>query len=85
MKFHKYIPILALVLFTILHGEATNETTYVTYDSRSLVIHGNRELLYSGSVHYPRVPVEVKLMKPCILMHDLLGLTIIFHHPKVIK
>ncbi|XP_057517920.1 beta-galactosidase 13-like isoform X2 [Amaranthus tricolor] len=58
MKFHKYIPILALVLFTILHGEATNETTYVTYDSRSLVIHGNRELLYSGSVHYPRVPVE---------------------------
>ncbi|KAM7259720.1 hypothetical protein ACFE04_015461 [Oxalis oulophora] len=27
----------------------------VSYDSRSLIIDGKRELLYSGSIHYPRI------------------------------
>ncbi|RWW02629.1 hypothetical protein GW17_00034272 [Ensete ventricosum] len=31
----------------------------VTYDSRSLIINGKRELLFSGSVHYPRSTPEV--------------------------
>jgi len=31
----------------------------ITYDSRSLIINGKRELLFSGSVHYPRSPPEV--------------------------
>ncbi|KNA15558.1 hypothetical protein SOVF_097110 [Spinacia oleracea] len=49
---------LALVFFiNVVHGEE-KKIGNVTYDSRSLKIHGNRELLYSGSVHYPRVPVE---------------------------
>ncbi|XP_068483389.1 beta-galactosidase 13-like [Phaseolus vulgaris] len=30
----------------------------VTYDGRSLIINGKRELLFSGSVHYPRSPPE---------------------------
>nr|DAD41658.1 TPA_asm: hypothetical protein HUJ06_015981 [Nelumbo nucifera] len=29
----------------------------VTYDGRSFIINGKRELFFSGSVHYPRVPV----------------------------
>lgn len=32
----------------------------VTYDGTSLIINGNRELLYSGSIHYPRSTPEVK-------------------------
>ncbi|RRT54090.1 hypothetical protein B296_00015912, partial [Ensete ventricosum] len=31
----------------------------VTYDGRSLIINGKRELLFSGSVHYPRSTPEV--------------------------
>ncbi|KAL9840950.1 putative beta-galactosidase [Arabidopsis thaliana] len=31
----------------------------VTYDGTSLIINGNRELLYSGSIHYPRSTPEM--------------------------
>lgn len=31
----------------------------VTYDGRSMIIHGKRELLFSGSIHYPRSTPEV--------------------------
>ncbi|KAK7404379.1 hypothetical protein VNO78_05239 [Psophocarpus tetragonolobus] len=30
----------------------------VTYDGRSIIIDGKRELLFSGSIHYPRSPPE---------------------------
>jgi len=33
----------------------------VTYDARSLIIGGERILLFSGSIHYPRVPLKVRL------------------------
>ncbi|KAL9238396.1 hypothetical protein vseg_012824 [Gypsophila vaccaria] len=51
---------LALVLFiTAQAKQEDNKHLGVTYDSRSLLINGRREFLYSGSVHYPRVPVEM--------------------------
>ncbi|KAE9447372.1 hypothetical protein C3L33_20719, partial [Rhododendron williamsianum] len=31
----------------------------VTYDGRSLIVNGGRELLFSGSIHYPRSPPEM--------------------------
>lgn len=31
----------------------------VTYDGRSLIINGERKLLFSGSIHYPRSTPEV--------------------------
>ena len=31
----------------------------VAYDSRSMIINGSRELLFSGSIHYPRSTVEM--------------------------
>ncbi|KAK6939901.1 D-galactoside/L-rhamnose binding SUEL lectin domain, partial [Dillenia turbinata] len=31
----------------------------VTYDGRSLIIHGQRKILFSGSIHYPRSPPEM--------------------------
>lgn len=33
----------------------------VTYDGTSLIIDGKRELLYSGSIHYPRSTPEVHI------------------------
>lgn len=31
----------------------------VSYDGRSVVVHGARELLFSGSIHYPRSTPDV--------------------------
>ncbi|WOH03682.1 hypothetical protein DCAR_0623081 [Daucus carota subsp. sativus] len=31
----------------------------ITYDARSLIINGSRELLFSGSIHYPRTQPEM--------------------------
>ncbi|KAK6916725.1 Beta-galactosidase jelly roll domain [Dillenia turbinata] len=31
----------------------------VTYDGRSLIVNGKRELFFSGSIHYPRSPPEM--------------------------
>ncbi|VFQ78401.1 unnamed protein product [Cuscuta campestris] len=31
----------------------------VTYDQRSLIIGGSREIFFSGSIHYPRLPPEM--------------------------
>nr|GMC65111.1 beta-galactosidase 13-like [Ipomoea batatas] len=36
-----------------------NHTKTVTYDKRSLIIGGAREIFFSGSIHYPRMPTEV--------------------------
>lgn len=34
----------------------------VTYDGRSLIINGQRKILFSGSIHYPRSTPEVILL-----------------------
>ncbi|KAL6661951.1 hypothetical protein ACP70R_001335 [Stipagrostis hirtigluma subsp. patula] len=39
--------------------ELTKKGTAVTYDRRSLMIDGKRELFFSGSIHYPRSPPEM--------------------------
>jgi len=48
----------------------------ITYDGRSLIINGKRELLFSGSVHYTRSPPEVpssssSMQKLCFCMHRM--------------
>ncbi|KAI8025515.1 Beta-galactosidase 13 [Camellia lanceoleosa] len=48
--------LLLLVKFYLVHGK---EARSVTYDGRSLIIQGSRELLFSGSIHYPRSPPEL--------------------------
>lgn len=60
----KFNQILTLVLFISLlvtSAIGDEKPRGVTYDSRSLIINGNRELLFSGSIHYPRSPPEVAL------------------------
>lgn len=46
------------------------ETKEVSYDGRSLIINGKRELLFSGSIHYPRSTPEV--MNIQVFMHFLI-------------
>lgn len=36
-----------------------NKIKNVSYDGRSLLIDGKRELLFSGSIHYPRSTPDV--------------------------
>ncbi|KGN43246.1 beta-galactosidase 13 [Cucumis sativus] len=52
--------ILSIVLpfHTTSHAHDGN-TTGVSYDSRSLIINGKRELLFSGSIHYTRSTPEM--------------------------
>src|SRR6185437_1164910 len=40
--------------------ESVRGTPYnVSYDARAFIINGNRVLLQGGSIHYPRMPVEM--------------------------
>ncbi|KAK1589372.1 hypothetical protein Q3G72_033352 [Acer saccharum] len=52
-----------MVFSTSVHGENLKLKKGVTYDGRSLFINGERELLFSGSIHYPRVPPESDIIK----------------------
>ncbi|KAG8048213.1 hypothetical protein GUJ93_ZPchr0008g12393 [Zizania palustris] len=45
--------------------ELTKNGTIITYDRRSLIIDGRRELFFSGSIHYPRSPPDT--------WHDLIN------------
>ncbi|RVW38626.1 Beta-galactosidase 13 [Vitis vinifera] len=47
-----------LVSYAAAHGIAKGAKT-VTYDGRSLIVNGRRELLFSGSIHYPRSTPEM--------------------------
>ncbi|KAM7264817.1 hypothetical protein ACFE04_002500 [Oxalis oulophora] len=46
---------LSLLLVVVAHGQEKS----VTYDGRSLMINGKRDLFFSGSIHYPRFPPEM--------------------------
>ncbi|KAI4367230.1 hypothetical protein MLD38_022993 [Melastoma candidum] len=65
MSSRRVILLLALVALALASsadargkGYRRGNTT-VTYDGRSLIINGKRELLFSGSIHYPRSTVEM--------------------------
>ncbi|XP_068645354.1 beta-galactosidase 13-like [Aristolochia californica] len=46
--------LLKLLCLSLLAGSALVVHGGVTYDGRSLIINGRRELIFSGSIHYPR-------------------------------
>ena len=48
-----------LVSSVVAHG---GKQVGVTYDERSLIVNGKRELLFSGSIHYPRSTPDVMIM-----------------------
>ncbi|KAA8535989.1 hypothetical protein F0562_028467 [Nyssa sinensis] len=43
----------------VVQAQGKNSKTVVTYDGRSLIVNGTRKLLFSGSIHYPRMPPEM--------------------------
>lgn len=51
--------ILLLALTAFLSAAAAHDGGVVTYDGRSMIINGSRELLFSGSIHYPRSTPEM--------------------------
>lgn len=54
-----------VVMVTALGGGRGTRGGEVTYDRRSLIINGERKLLFSGSIHYARSTPEVlALFKP---------------------
>ncbi|XP_015868171.2 beta-galactosidase 13 [Ziziphus jujuba] len=48
----------SLMLLKVVNGGKL-QNKGVVYDGRSLIINGKRELLFSGSIHYPRSPPEM--------------------------
>lgn len=46
----------------------------VTYDGRSLIINGERKVLFSGSIHYPRSTPEVNCIAflPIIILFNFI-------------
>ena len=48
-----------LVVIMMMEGGSHAEGGEVTYDGRSLIIDGKRQMLFSGSIHYPRSTPEV--------------------------
>ncbi|KAL7118537.1 hypothetical protein ACP275_02G008400 [Erythranthe tilingii] len=50
------VVLLVLLSLVIANADADkkNDQPVVTYDARSIIINGSRELLFSGSIHYPR-------------------------------
>ncbi|KAK9285037.1 hypothetical protein L1049_024221 [Liquidambar formosana] len=53
------ISLVSLFVFLVVFSHAEEAVQGVTYDGRSLIINGKRELLFSGSIHYPRSPPEM--------------------------
>ncbi|XP_073027816.1 beta-galactosidase 13-like [Primulina eburnea] len=47
------------VLVANVYGHKKKGGPVVTYDGRSMIINGSRELLFSGSIHYPRSTPEM--------------------------
>ncbi|KAF8406609.1 hypothetical protein HHK36_008698 [Tetracentron sinense] len=52
------LTILSLLVVSVISHDG-KVVKGVTYDGRSLIINGKRELLFSGSIHYPRSPPEM--------------------------
>jgi len=53
---------LGLVLLVVLLGAALLPEAQcgVTYDRKAIIINGQRKILISGSIHYPRSTPEVR-------------------------
>lgn len=55
-----------VALVILLLGSWTLAMAEVTYDGRSLIIDGQRKILFSGSIHYPRSTPQVIVIMPLI-------------------
>lgn len=76
MELSRVVGLCLILLSTIIvfSGGVTAEKG-VTYDGRSLIIDGQRKLLFSGSIHYPRSTPEVNIFHH---IYNLMWLCAIF-------
>lgn len=51
--------VFSLLLLFISSWEICSVKSTVTYDRKGLIINGQRRILFSGSIHYPRSTPEV--------------------------
>jgi len=64
--------ILLLLLAVVSLGRANaGKPINVTYDQRALVIDGQRRMLISAGIHYPRATPEVTMPIPRFLFQDV--------------
>ena len=45
----------------------------VTYDRKAILINGQRRVLFSGSIHYPRSTPEVHISVPFLFLVGMFG------------
>lgn len=63
METHSVSKLLVLFMSMALFlGSELIHCTTVTYDKKAILINGQRRLLISGSIHYPRSTPEVFLL-----------------------
>ena len=58
METHSVSKLLILLLMVLYHGSELTQCS-VTYDKKAILINGQRRILISGSIHYPRSTPEV--------------------------
>lgn len=63
------LPSFTSLVLILLHFFVLVSSTEVTHDGRAIIIDGEKKLLFSGSIHYPRSTPEV-LIKSIIKFHD---------------
>lgn len=68
-----------LVVVVVLSSLVCWVTASVSYDRRAIVINGQRRILISGSIHYPRSSPEV-FSQMCFMGLVILPLFLDFHH-----
>lgn len=62
--------LLALFLMALFVGPELMNCT-VSYDRKALLINGQRRILISGSIHYPRSTPEVRFIYLTLFLFDL--------------
>ncbi|KAF5185581.1 Beta-galactosidase [Thalictrum thalictroides] len=64
MKIPLVLTLLSLWIIMVVSHKVDNSSKTITYDGRSLMINGKRDIFFSGSIHYTRLPHQ---MWPSIL------------------
>lgn len=84
METHLVSKLLTLFLMTLFMSSELIQCTTVTYDKKAIIINGQRRLLISGSIHYPRSTPEVFSLYLSVSFILLLCLLLAQNHKNVI-
>lgn len=64
------VKVLMLVLLSFCSWEISFVKASVSYDHKAVIINGQKRILISGSIHYPRSTPEVLLLFPANVARD---------------